>query len=158
MQEGYLTKSKLAKGLLKSTKLRFFVLKQNPVTSEARLEYYEGMLCRGTTSLRGADVRPARKPGTFTLRTWRAKGDLARTMTLQTEDGTIEGATAWILALQKAAYAFRQAQGPEVAAAESTRGAVAKDADGAPTAAMDSLALEGEGAEGGCGWEEGKRA
>ena len=32
--------------VVKSTKLRFFVLKQEPVTFEVELEYYEGMVLK----------------------------------------------------------------------------------------------------------------
>ena len=47
LKDGYLKKSKLAKGLIRSTKLRWFVLKQHPTTLDARLEYYEGKQFRG---------------------------------------------------------------------------------------------------------------
>lgn len=45
LKEGYLYKTKKVKrafGALQSTKLRFFVLLQEPETLNAQLEYYEG--------------------------------------------------------------------------------------------------------------------
>ena len=65
LKEGYLKKSKLAKGLIKSTKLRWFVLKQDPVNLEGRLEYYEGMLFRGNPHSALPSPRPFSIPPEF---------------------------------------------------------------------------------------------
>lgn len=109
-------KSKLAKGLIKSTKLRYFVLKQNPQTAEARLEYYEGRIFRGSTSLHDAYIRPSRKPGHFVVATVRTSNEIAREMTLQ---GEVEEARAWILALRQAAYAYHNALKPQATGSQS---------------------------------------
>jgi len=98
------------------------------------------MLFRGSSSLRGADVRPARKPGTFTIRTWRRQNELSRTMTLQAESGSIEEGTSWILALQKASLAYKTALNSP-AAGEGAEG----DAAAAAVAALSVKADLGEG-------------
>lgn len=103
LKEGFLTKSKLAKGLLPSSKLRYFVLKQDSATLEARLEYYEGMLFRGSCALDCAAVKPASKPGTFSIVTRKRGGD--RTITLQADAAHVEDATKWVIAIKQAALA-----------------------------------------------------
>ncbi|EDQ91127.1 uncharacterized protein MONBRDRAFT_36460 [Monosiga brevicollis MX1] len=107
LREGYLSKSKLAKGLIRSTKLRWFVLKQDPVSRESRLEYYEGRLFRGSCTLRDAVICPAKKPGTFSIQTPRAQG--SRTITLATDANQVDQATQWVLALKRAATSSRDA-------------------------------------------------
>eukprot|EP00049_Salpingoeca_infusionum_P027480 m.32638 g.32638 ORF g.32638 m.32638 type:complete len:365 (-) comp9539_c1_seq1:191-1285(-) len=108
LKEGYLVKTKLAKKVMKSKKLRWFVLKQNPVSYEARLEYYEGMLLKGSITLKDVRVVPAKKPGTILLETNRAVGVTAksgkgRSMTLMSEKNPVPEATIWILAIRQAA-------------------------------------------------------
>ncbi len=58
LKEGYLIKTKWAKGIHKSSKLRWFVLKQHPATGSAELEYFEGMSFKGSAPLAGARIVP----------------------------------------------------------------------------------------------------
>ncbi|EGD75983.1 hypothetical protein PTSG_00691 [Salpingoeca rosetta] len=110
LKEGYLQKTKLAKGLIPSTKLRWFALKQNPKTYESRLEYYEGRTCKGWISLRDAVVMPTRKLGAFTVTTYHKHGaaTVARTMKLQGETHDQHSSTGWVVALKNAAKSYKE--------------------------------------------------
>eukprot|EP00047_Mylnosiga_fluctuans_P005155 m.238755 g.238755 ORF g.238755 m.238755 type:complete len:256 (+) comp13356_c0_seq1:23-790(+) len=94
LKEGYLLKTKIKK-LHKSTKLRMFLLKQDPGSLAARLEYYEGMSFRGAAHLEHARIQPELS-GNFLVHTPK------RTFYLQSEKGDLKVATAWVLALQQA--------------------------------------------------------
>jgi hypothetical protein len=56
VRAGYLIKTKWAKGLARSDKRRWVVLRQHPRALAAELEYYEGPKCRGSANLAGARV------------------------------------------------------------------------------------------------------
>ena len=114
LKEGYLHKTKLAKGLLPSTKLRWFVLKQNPNTFESRLEYYEGRTCKGWISLSEAFVLPTRKMGSFIITTYHkhGSGTVARSMKLQAEGRNLFVATGWLVALSNATKSYKEHSSP----------------------------------------------
>ncbi len=94
LKEGYLLKTKI-KTMRKSTKLRWFVLKQSPQSLAARLEYYEGMSIRGALALSNARIQ-LESDGEFLIHT------PDRTFILQSEKGKINVSTSWVLALQQA--------------------------------------------------------
>eukprot|EP00047_Mylnosiga_fluctuans_P004945 m.237458 g.237458 ORF g.237458 m.237458 type:complete len:284 (-) comp13143_c0_seq1:98-949(-) len=94
LHQGYLLKTKI-KALRKSTKLRLFVLKQNPNTMESRIEYYEGYTPKGGVSLENAKIH-VEKDGVFHILT------PSRTFYLQSEKGNLATATAWVLAIHRA--------------------------------------------------------
>lgn len=110
LKDGYLHKTKLAKGLIPSTKLRWFALKQNPNTFESRLEYYEGRTCKGWLSLRDAEILPSDKIGCFTVISHHRheSSTVARSMKLQAEAHDPQRGAGWVLALQSAAKVFRE--------------------------------------------------
>eukprot|EP00039_Didymoeca_costata_P027269 m.18046 g.18046 ORF g.18046 m.18046 type:complete len:411 (+) comp6176_c0_seq1:79-1311(+) len=103
LREGYLYKSKRSKksfNAVKSTKLRFFVLKQEPQTFETELEYYEGMIMRGVIPICGAAIIPdSERPGKFRIE------NQGRTVELATEKSKVNDSLAWIMALQQAVNA-----------------------------------------------------
>ncbi len=94
LKEGYLLKTKVKK-LHKSTKLRLFVLKQDPYTLASCLEYYEGRSIRGSAVLVNARIHPE-KAGVFLVHT------ADRTFILQAERGDLLASVSWVLALQQA--------------------------------------------------------
>ena len=93
LKEGYLLKTKKLK-LRNSTKLRWFILKQHPVSFSARLEYFEGMSMKGGVSLDRANIK-MEKDGVFLVET------AARTFILQAEKGDLKVAMSWVIALQE---------------------------------------------------------
>ena len=104
VREGYLVKRKRVKGgLHKSTKLRFFVLKQEPETRVGVLEYYEGIELRGILPLSGATLVPG-KPGRFAIRMAMQK----REVFLGCEPGQLDAGLAWVAALQQCIEASPQ--------------------------------------------------
>ncbi len=111
LKEGFLQKTKTVKGFHKSTKLRWFVLKQDPIKLEARLEYYEGMLFRGSAALKGAVVKPSKNQGHFEVRTPKRTRVPTRTFYLAVDGHDIAEATTWVLALQQAISAPLKASG-----------------------------------------------
>lgn len=108
LKEGYLYKTKrVTKGFHKSTKLRWFVLKQEPTMLSLRLEYYEGMAFRGGHALEKVAVKPGSE-GSFTL-----TNNGRKMFELSADKGNLKAATSWVVALQRAIG--RQAAGPKAA-------------------------------------------
>lgn len=72
-KEGMLLKSKRSPGFKKSVSMRYFVLKVEPISKVAELEYYDGKTLKGAMTLQGASVSPGTN-GSFILhgldRTW----------------------------------------------------------------------------------------
>eukprot|EP00041_Stephanoeca_diplocostata_P017444 m.351445 g.351445 ORF g.351445 m.351445 type:complete len:494 (+) comp20701_c0_seq1:302-1783(+) len=100
LKEGYLYKAKKSKksfNTLTSTKLRYFVLKQEPMSRRAHLEYYEGLILKGALPLRDAEIRLER-PGRFVIICQ------DREVHLRTEETQVSEGMAWVLALQKASF------------------------------------------------------
>ncbi len=110
LKEGYLNKTKKLK-LGKSTKLRWFILKQHPESLSSRLEYFEGMSMRGGISLDHANIK-MEKDGVFLVET------SFRTFILQAERGDLKMAMAWVLALQNAIKKSKQHPRSEETSAE----------------------------------------
>jgi len=106
LKEGYLFKTKRVKKsfhAVKSTKLRFFVLKQEPNTKAAELEYYEGKVLKGVVNMAGAMIVPD-KPGRFRVlvKQIRHKKEITREMELASEEDKIKDCMGWVVALQQA--------------------------------------------------------
>jgi hypothetical protein len=95
LKEGSLLKTKIVKGIHKSTKLRWVVLKQNPLTRDLRLEYYDGKILKGVANLVGATVL-AKTEGEFDIRT------TDRTFYFQTEKRNLHAAMSWVVTIQAA--------------------------------------------------------
>lgn len=96
LKEGFLYKTKkVSKGFHKSTKLRYFMLKQDPITRSSQLEYYEGLVRKGVVPLRNTEIRLT-KPGAFIVISDGRDTELA------TEKTKIKDAMGWVLALQQA--------------------------------------------------------
>lgn len=95
LKEGFLLKTRI-KTIRRSTKLRLFLLKQNPVNLAAHLEYYEGFALRGWASLANA-VITLQNSGVFHVET--EKGGI---FYLQCERGDLHSAASWVLALKQA--------------------------------------------------------
>lgn len=112
LKEGYLLKTKFKK-LHKSTKLRLFVLKQDPHSLGSRLEYYEGKQLRGYAELANARIHPE-KSGVFLVQT------PERTFFLQAEKGDLRVATSWVLALQQAIVTIAKSRSPSMASVASS--------------------------------------
>ena len=114
LKEGYLLKTKFKK-IHKSTKLRMFLLKQNPTSLAATLEYYEGFSFRGSANLENARIHP-QKGGVFLVHTKN------RTFHLQAERSDLRVATNWVLALQQAILSVSKNMGglPAVGSASSS--------------------------------------
>eukprot|EP00053_Salpingoeca_punica_P014267 m.129632 g.129632 ORF g.129632 m.129632 type:complete len:361 (+) comp16410_c0_seq6:1186-2268(+) len=97
LKEGYLLKVRGSMAFLgSSTRIRYFVLKQNVDTLEARLEQYDGQNFRSSITISSAKIKPTKSKGCFAVDT--AKD----TLQLRAENNDIKTATDWILALQQA--------------------------------------------------------
>jgi len=102
LKEGYLyKKKKVKKGFHKSTKLRFFSLKQDPITRYCQLEYSEGLVVKGILPLQNTEIKLL-KPGVFIIKTNDREVELA------TERNERSGGIAWVLALQQATLTAKQ--------------------------------------------------
>lgn len=69
------------------------MLKQQPVTKQAELEYYEGKVVKGVVNLAGALIVPE-KPGRFRVVSKHKKK--TRVMELATEDDKIADCMGWV--------------------------------------------------------------
>jgi hypothetical protein len=130
LKEGYLLKTKVKK-LHKSTKLRLFLLKQNPTNLASQLEYYEGFSLRGAASLVNARIQP-QKGGVFLVNTSN------RTFYLQAEKGDLKIATSWVIALQQA---ICSASGSRTASMVSEKGSDDPPTATPPSPGISSLSL-----------------
>jgi hypothetical protein len=146
LKEGYLVKTKVVKralGLHKSSKLRWFVLKQNPETLESHLEYYEGLQLRGSTSLKDATVKPSKQRGSFEVHTPKRTMIPSRTFHLAVDNDDGKLATSWVLALQKSIHAHSREREATVSKSKKAPLVPTRDAPPAPVPAVEKLA-EGE--------------
>jgi hypothetical protein len=129
LKEGYLLKTKVKK-LHKSTKLRLFVLKQDPNTLKSRLEYYEGKSFRGAAVLENAKIHPELS-GVFLVHT------IGRTFILQAEKGDLKVAMSWVLALQQAIHSATapslKAKAQAAAAPSTSTGSLHPPSQSVPT-------------------------
>lgn len=91
--EGMLLKSKRSPGFKKSVSKRYFVLKVEPASKSAELEYYEGKTLKGAMTLQGATVCPG-AGGSFVLH------GPDRTWYMRPVDTDMQESLAWIKAIQ----------------------------------------------------------
>eukprot|EP00038_Savillea_parva_P016191 m.16208 g.16208 ORF g.16208 m.16208 type:complete len:512 (-) comp3365_c0_seq2:6-1541(-) len=119
LREGFLNKTKWTTSKIlsvKSTKLRYFVLRQHPDTMLAHLEYYLGLKLKGSLKLVDTEIT-LEAPGRFVV-----VCSNGRRVYLAAENHNVDTAVAWVLALEHASLG---ADGSTGACRKSVSGASA---------------------------------